>query len=50
MATQHVSKPRDVKMLAAANPLWPYRTVAGFPIVLAKFTLLRNYTFFHNEF
>jgi hypothetical protein len=22
----------------------------GFPIVLAKFTLLRNYTFFHNEF
>ena len=24
--------------------------VIGFPIVLAKFTLLRNYTFFHNEF
>jgi hypothetical protein len=22
----------------------------GFPIVLAKFQLLRNYTFFHNEF
>ena len=22
----------------------------GFPIVLAKFTLLRNYTFFYNEF
>ena len=22
----------------------------GFPIVMAKFTLLRNYTFFHNEF
>src|SRR5262249_30267335 len=22
----------------------------GFPIVLAKFTLLRSYTFFHNEF
>jgi hypothetical protein len=24
--------------------------VLGFPIVLAKFTLLRNYTFCHNEF
>ena len=22
----------------------------GFAIVFAKFTLLRNYTFFHNEF
>ena len=22
----------------------------GFPIVWAKFTLLRNYSFFHNEF
>jgi hypothetical protein len=27
-----------------------YHCVYGFPIVLAKFTLLRNYTFFHNEF
>ena len=25
-------------------------TRRGFPIVLAKFQLLRNYTFFHNEF
>ena len=24
--------------------------IEGFPIVLAKFKLLRNYTFFHNEF
>jgi hypothetical protein len=28
MATQHVIQPWDAKALAAANPLWPYRTVA----------------------
>jgi len=33
-------------MLAEPFP----HTPQGFPIVLAKFTLLRNYTFFHNEF
>jgi hypothetical protein len=26
------------------------RAPVGFPIVFAKFTLLRNYTFFHNAF
>ena len=26
------------------------RVVIGFPIVKAKFTLLRNYALFHNEF
>jgi hypothetical protein len=39
-----------------ANPGWPHAfpaqapTLPGFPIVFAKFKLLRNYTFFHNEF
>jgi hypothetical protein len=28
----------------------PTTVLLGFPIVLAKFTLLRNYTFFHKEF
>jgi hypothetical protein len=28
MATQHVIQPWDVKALAAANPIWPYRTIA----------------------
>ena len=41
---------------AAAPGSWnadltaPAQPLAGFPIVLAKFTLLRNYTFFYNEF
>jgi hypothetical protein len=28
MVTQHVIPPWDAKALAAANPIWPYRTVA----------------------
>jgi hypothetical protein len=28
MATQHVIQPWDAKALAAANPIWPYRTIA----------------------
>jgi DNA-binding NarL/FixJ family response regulator len=28
----------------------PGLTVVGFPIVMAQFSLLRNYALFHNEF